>query len=745
MAYKFQRGDAILSGGLLQEGDVEVESGFSLKIGNASMNEADLEKLDDITNGTVAASKAIVVDANKDFSGLRNATATGAITAGTSFIIGSADLNEADMEKLDGITNGTVAASKAVVVDSNKDVSGFRNVELDGALSGSGKLEIGGTVQFDGVADNAMVIADSLYYFDATDNKMKKDLASDVRDLYFSAISGDATVAAGGALTIAADAVEPSMMSIFDDSLAATDTHIMIADGSDYSSFALSGDVTMTNAGVVTIAADAVHGSMLNDDVISSQTELAADGLNAADELMISDGGTLKKIGVDNLFLDGPGLLGEAAVAVGTDYLMFLDGGATGDAKKESIADLATAFAGNGLAASSGVLAVQVSGAVKITSDKVGLTGSIAGDGLTFSGGADSIKDLSLDLSEYSTVQVASGDKFLMLDSDGATEQLETVDSLVEFMAGEALTHSGGVLSVGVDDSTIEINSDAVRLKDDGVTGAKLAPAVADLGLSQTGDGNLQLDLNELVAEQIASGDFLAFVDSSDNGTHKESVDDLAALFAGTGIKAASAVLSLDVQELSQAAVASGDFFVIEDATDNSTKKESVDDLATLFAGTGLAAASAVLSLDLNELSAAAVDVASDSIAIIDANDSNGSKKESIADLVSAMAGSGLSASGGQLSTQGSSVALKADGDTLAEGYNYFATISGSNVGVDLPAAPSVGDVVHVKAGDIQTDHVIRISTQGSHAIDGEANISLESPFAAVSLVYVVANAWRIV
>jgi uncharacterized protein YhfF len=563
--------------------------------------------------------------------------------------------------------------------------------------------------------------------------------------LIYASVSGDATVAAGGALTIAADAVEPSMMSIFDDSLAATDTHIMIADGSDYSSFALSGDVTMTNAGVVTIAADAVESGMLNDDVISGQTELAHNGLAGEDELMISDGGTLKKIGVDILFADGPALVTEDAIDVSTDYLLFLDGGATGDTNKESLADLATAFAGNGLAASSGVLAVQVSGAVKITSDKVGLTGSLAGDGLTFSGGADSIKDLSLDLSEYSTVQVASGDKFLMLDSDGATEQLETVDSLVEFMAGEALTHSGGVLSVGVDDSTIEINSDAVRLKDDGVTGAKLAPAVADLGLSQTGDGNLQLDLNELVAEQIASGDFLAFVDSSDNGTHKESVDDLAALFAGTGIKAASAVLSLDVQELSQAAVASGDFFVIEDATDNSTKKESVDDLATLFAGTGLAAASAVLSLDLNELSAAAVDVASDSIAIIDANDSNGSKKESIADLVSAMAGSGLSASGGQLSTQGSSVALKADGDTLAEGYNYFATISGSNVGVDLPAAPSVGDVVHVKAGDIQTDHVIRISTQGSHAIDGEANISLESPFAAVSLVYVVANAWRIV
>ena len=44
----------------------------------------------------------------------------GNVTAVGSFIIGSADMSEADLEKLDGITNGTVAASKAVVVDANK-------------------------------------------------------------------------------------------------------------------------------------------------------------------------------------------------------------------------------------------------------------------------------------------------------------------------------------------------------------------------------------------------------------------------------------------------------------------------------------------------------------------------------------------------------------------------------------------------------------------------------------------------
>jgi len=59
-------------------------------------------------------------------------------------------------------------------------------------------------------------------------------------------------------------------------------------------------------------------------------------------------------------------------------------------------------------------------------------------------------------------------------------------------------------------------------------------------------------------------------------------------------------------------------------------------------------------TLDLNGVAAAAVDVANDSIAIIDANDGNGTKKESIADLVGAMAGTvtstGLSDSSGVLS-----------------------------------------------------------------------------------------------
>ena len=49
-------------------------------------------------------------------------TSSGNVTSGGSFIIGSADINETDLEKIDGITNGTAAANKALVVDASKDI-----------------------------------------------------------------------------------------------------------------------------------------------------------------------------------------------------------------------------------------------------------------------------------------------------------------------------------------------------------------------------------------------------------------------------------------------------------------------------------------------------------------------------------------------------------------------------------------------------------------------------------------------
>lgn len=55
----------------------------------------------------------------------------------------------------------------------------------------------------------------------------------------------------------------------------------------------------------------------------------------------------------------------------------------------------------------------------------------------------------------------------------------------------------------------------------------------------------------------------------------------------------------------------------------------------------------------LKDLSAGVIDTSNDSIAFIDANDSNSSKQESITDFLSAIAGSGISVSSGQLTASG--------------------------------------------------------------------------------------------
>ena len=102
------------------------------------------------------------------------------------------------------------------------------------------------------------------------------------------------------------------------------------------------------------------------------------------------------------------------------------------------------------------------------------ITSVVAGVGLSGGATADDAT-LSLDLSELSAVVPTSGDWFATLDSDEANEQLTTTDALATLFAGDGLTASSAVLAVNVDDSTIETSSDAIRIKDNAVSLAKMA------------------------------------------------------------------------------------------------------------------------------------------------------------------------------------------------------------------------------------------------------------------------------
>lgn len=211
------------------------------------------------------------------------------------------------------------------------------------------------------------------------------------------------------------------------------------------------------------------------------------------------------------------------------------------------------------------------------------------------------------------------------------TAALEAIDDQVNTL----LTAGSGIgLSYNDGAGTLTITRDAET--------GDISSVVAGDGLSggaTSGDATLALDLSELTAAAVdVANDSIAIVDASaSNGSRKESIADLATAMAGTNITASGGVLS------------------------------TTADLTGVTAGDGLSgggtSGAVSLALDLNELTAAAVDVAADSIAIVDANDSNGSKKEAIADVVTAIAGNGLAASSGVLAVgvDGSSVELSSD------------------------------------------------------------------------------------
>ena len=500
-------------------------------------------------------------------------------------------------------------------------------IGIDGAVSGSGALSAGGnlrtagTVRFDGVAQAAVAVsADSILFFDADDNLVKKEAVGDfAADLAGTGLEEDSdtiaplpavgdgsaggggsalSVAVSGAIHVSGDKVSLTG-SLAGDCLDKGST-----DGVDSIAVlhVVADESTIESAGRASlrIKDDGVTGAKLAPAVAGNG--LAQDGSGNLDVGAATNGGIA--VNANDIGLDLNDL--SAGTIASGDSLAFVDANDSNNSKKETVDDLATLFAGDGLSAASAVLSVAVSGAVKVASDKVGLTGSIAGDALDFAGGADSLS----------------------------------------------------TLHVVADESTIESAGRAsLRIKDDGVTGAKLAPAVAGNGLAQDGSGNLD-------------------VGAATNG--------------------------------------------------------------------GIAVNANDIGLDLNDLSAATVNVGADSIAIVDADDSNNSKKESIADFVAAIAGSGLAASSGVLSTQAGAVAAKADGDTLAEGYNIFADLS-SNATVTLPSG-SLGDVVVIKARNLTSGANIIVNPSGSQAIDGLTGagaIRLESPFGAVTLVYAQANDWR--
>ena len=324
-------------------------------------------------------------------------------------------------------SNG-VGAGFDIAVTGDYAIAGTQVLSADGAVkvqsgvAGAGLGHSAGVLsldidELDALGGTGVDQGDHFVFSDG--GTEKKITFSNMEDAIFGNVSGQAAVAAGGALSLDVSAITAQTEMTGD--VADADEFMISDDGTlkrvDFSVvrdavFAdVSGDATVASGGALTIANDAVESGMLNDNVISGQTELAQGSLAAEDELMISDGGTLKKFGVDSLAKDMLALTSEEAIADG-DFIVFLDGSGTGETKKESLADLATLFAGSGLSATNSVLAV--------------------------------------DLNEVSAADVAvDADSILIIDADDSnTTKKESIADLMTAAAGAGLQASSGVLSV---------------------------------------------------------------------------------------------------------------------------------------------------------------------------------------------------------------------------------------------------------------------------------------------------------
>tara|TARA_Y100000592_G_scaffold90991_1_gene150393 strand:- start:433 stop:1980 length:1548 start_codon:yes stop_codon:yes gene_type:complete len=303
---------------------------------NDDLVSADIQKLADLT--------ATAAELNK----LDGAGA--AVTAAKLTTLSA--LSDAEIGFLDGATTAGVA-SKAVIMDANKDVGGVRNLSITGDLTVQGTtttidsttINVSSSFTFEGPADDfettlgiidptadrtinlpnqsgtipllaavsATQISSTPEELNLVDGSSAGTIVNSKAVIYGSSGEVNATTLQIAGSSITATAAEINLLDgITRGSIlvggsggsaeldAKTSGQVLVGDGTDLASVAISGDITLAANGDVTIANDAVESGMLNDNVISGQTDIGA-AIVAGDEILISDGGTLRKTAVSRL------------------------------------------------------------------------------------------------------------------------------------------------------------------------------------------------------------------------------------------------------------------------------------------------------------------------------------------------------------------------------------------------------------------------------------------------------------
>ncbi len=258
MAYKFQLGAAKLSGSIEQTDGSSIKAQTELQIGSAAVSETELGILE---GATVTTAELNLLDD----------------IARGSIIYGNASGESAIL--------ATGTAGQFVISDGDDII--YRSMSGDATLAANGALTIADNAvslaKMAGIARGSLIVGDASGDPSALANGTAGQFTvSDGDDIIYRSMSGDATLAANGALTIADNAVTLAKMAgltrgsiIIGDSsgdpsalVKGAASTFLQSDGTDTAYVAMSGDATLS-AGAITLAAAQTNvQSITNNDLI---------------------------------------------------------------------------------------------------------------------------------------------------------------------------------------------------------------------------------------------------------------------------------------------------------------------------------------------------------------------------------------------------------------------------------------------------------------------------------------------
>ena len=197
------------------------------------------------------------------------------------------------------LTNKTLTTPIIAEIDSGADITLDATADII--------LDAGGAnIIFKDDGTSILDIANNSSDVELTVSTADKNFAIKGTDGSTAITALDIDMALAGKATFNGDVVVTGDLTVTGDDITMgtnTSGHIMVADGTNFNPVAVSGDVTISSAGAVTIANSAVETAMVNANVISGQTAITSGLDTTNDTILIHDASAsaLKKLSLANL------------------------------------------------------------------------------------------------------------------------------------------------------------------------------------------------------------------------------------------------------------------------------------------------------------------------------------------------------------------------------------------------------------------------------------------------------------